>query len=249
MPPRTKATTTRAGILRPDDFARHVDLQRTEASGDLAPWVEYHWTLRWQLPDGVAFASQVVPHPSCNVTVERGDARRPEADGEAVLVTGVTTRRFDVDVTGRGWVHGIKLRPGALTALTGADARTVAREAGVSATQASRGFAQLPVPLGVSGVSERRLAQIQARGPKFLAKDVVAAGKASAAAADADRLTDPEVVLQRTPLELDEKAFKKLNKLLAKTHEQALAIAAESAGRGTDGVFQTELALLHFRRA
>jgi len=30
----------------------------------------------------------------------------------------------------------------------------------------------------------------------------------------------------RTPLELDEKAFKKLNKLLAKTQEQALAIAA-----------------------
>jgi len=70
-----------------------------------------------------------------------------------------------------------------------------------------------------------------------------------AAAADADKLTDPEVVLTRTPIELDEKAFKKLNKLLAKTHEQALAIAAESAERGTDGVFQTELALLHFKRA
>jgi DNA-binding transcriptional ArsR family regulator len=70
-----------------------------------------------------------------------------------------------------------------------------------------------------------------------------------AAAADADKLTDPEVVLQRVPLELDERAWKKLNKLLAKTHEQALAIAAESAGRGTDGAFQTELALLHFKRA
>jgi DNA-binding transcriptional ArsR family regulator len=70
-----------------------------------------------------------------------------------------------------------------------------------------------------------------------------------AAAADADKLTDPEVVLTRTPIELDEKAWKKLNKLLAKTHEQALAIAAESAARGTDGVFQTELALLHFKRA
>jgi len=70
-----------------------------------------------------------------------------------------------------------------------------------------------------------------------------------AAAADADKLTDPEVVLTRTPIELDDKAFKKLNKLLAKTHEQALAIAAESADRGTDGVFLTELALLHFKRA
>src|SRR3954464_11795883 len=42
-----------------------------------------------------------------------------------------------------------------------------------------------------------------------------------AAAADAGSLQDPELVIERTPLELDEKAFKKLNKLLAKTHEQA----------------------------
>jgi DNA-binding transcriptional ArsR family regulator len=73
-----------------------------------------------------------------------------------------------------------------------------------------------------------------------------------AAAADAGTLEDAEIVLQRTPLELDEKAFKKLNKLLAKTHEQALAIAAESAARG-DGAAQapiaTELAVFHFKRA
>ena len=62
-------------------------------------------------------------------------------------------------------------------------------------------------------------------------------------------LEDPEIVLTRTPLELDEKAWKKLNKLLAKTHEQALAIAAESAARGTEGVFATELGVLHFKRA
>ncbi|WNV74268.1 helix-turn-helix domain-containing protein [Geodermatophilus sp. DSM 44513] len=89
------------------------------------PWVEYHWTLRWDLPPGTTFPSAVVPHPSCNVTVERGTARRPEAAGEQVLVTGVTTRRFDVDVHGRGWVHGVKLRPGALTALTGHDAKAL----------------------------------------------------------------------------------------------------------------------------
>src|SRR5688572_18292303 len=70
-----------------------------------------------------------------------------------------------------------------------------------------------------------------------------------AAAADAGSLEDPEIILTRTPLELDEKAFKKLNKLLAKTQEQALAIAAESAARGTDGVFATELGVLHFKRA
>ena len=55
-----------------------------------------------------------------------------------------------------------------------------------------------------------------------------------AASADAGRLDDPSVVLKRTPIELDERGFKKLNKLLARTHEQALAIAAESADRGSE---------------
>ena len=50
-----------------------------------------------------------------------------------------------------------------------------------------------------------------------------------AQAADGGTLEDPEVVLTRTPLELDERGWKKLNKLLAKTLEQALAIADESA--------------------
>jgi hypothetical protein len=70
-----------------------------------------------------------------------------------------------------------------------------------------------------------------------------------AQAADAGTLEDPDVVLTRTPLELDERGFKKLNKLLARTQEQALAIAAESAARQTDARFPTELAILHFKRA
>ncbi len=69
-----------------------------------------------------------------------------------------------------------------------------------------------------------------------------------AAAADAGMLEDPELVLTRTPLELDERGRKKLNKLLARTVEQALAIASESASRG-DEKFATELAVLHFKRA
>ena len=58
-------------------------------------------------------------------------------------------------------------------------------------------------------------------------------------------------MLSRTPLELDEKGFKKLNKLMAKTLDQALAIAAESSERRNKGadVFPTEVGLLHFKRA
>lgn len=124
MATRRNATATRAGILRPEQFARHVTVGRTAPAADLAPWVEYHWTLAWDLPDGTTYPSEVIPHPAANLTVEHG-AARAEAGGEAVVVTGVTTRRFDVAVAGRGWVHGAKLRPGGLVALTGADARSL----------------------------------------------------------------------------------------------------------------------------
>ena len=74
-----------------------------------------------------------------------------------------------------------------------------------------------------------------------------------AQAADAGTLEDPEVVLTRTPLELDERGWKKLNRLLTRTLEQALAIASESSARQADAstpsVFPTELAILHFKRA
>jgi DNA-binding transcriptional ArsR family regulator len=72
-----------------------------------------------------------------------------------------------------------------------------------------------------------------------------------AAAAGAGRLEDPDLIVTRTPLELDERAFKKLNRLLNRTLEQALTIASESAARvgEGEGAFPTELAILHFRRA
>jgi hypothetical protein len=71
-------------------------------------------------------------------------------------------------------------------------------------------------------------------------------------AAAAGMLNDPEKTVTRTPLELDERGWRKLNRLLARTQEQALAIASESAARRTDERatgFPTELAVLHFKRA
>lgn len=86
-------------------------------------WVENHWALRWDLPEGRSFSSQVLPHPTCSLTVELGTHPRPEVPpGEQLVVTGVVTRRFDVDVRGSGWVVGVKFRPGGLAALTGAAA-------------------------------------------------------------------------------------------------------------------------------
>jgi DNA-binding transcriptional ArsR family regulator len=68
------------------------------------------------------------------------------------------------------------------------------------------------------------------------------------AAADAGTLSDPDVVLERTLLELDERARRKLDRLLGRTLEQARQIAAESASREGERI-PTELSVLHFRRA
>ena len=124
MPDRTKATggptASTAGLLRPDEFARHVDLVRDPAGESAARWVENRWALRWSLPDGRWYDSEVIPHPTCSLTVELGSHPRSGMPrGETVAVTGVCTRRFDVEVRGWGRVVGLRFRPGGLSALTG----------------------------------------------------------------------------------------------------------------------------------
>ena len=114
-------TATRAGVLRPYQLAAHVRLDRAECGPEVAAWVENHWSLSWDLPDGTSYLSSTLPHPACNLSVELGDGRA-EVGADPVVVTGVPTRRFDVTVRGTGWVHGVKFRPGGLAALTGAHA-------------------------------------------------------------------------------------------------------------------------------
>ncbi len=120
----SEATTTGAGVLRPDEFARYVELERADCGPSLSPWVENYWMLRWDLPAGTSYLSSTLPHPACTLSVERGH-RRAGVGREHVVVTGVLTRRFDVDVAGVGWVFGVKFRPGGLASLTGTSARTL----------------------------------------------------------------------------------------------------------------------------
>ncbi|MDO9457386.1 SpoIVB peptidase S55 domain-containing protein [Nocardioides sp.] len=67
--------------------------------------------------------------------------------------------------------------------LGAADARTVAARAGITTAQAASGFRELPMPMGISGITPRRLSQLQAKGPKFVEKTSYVMGKAPAAVA------------------------------------------------------------------
>ena len=118
----SSATSTGAGVLRPDELTRHVRVDRMPCTAKLAPWVENYWMLTWNLPAGTSYLSSTLPHPACTLSVERGHLRTGVEDDQ-VVVTGVLTHRFDVNVEGAGWVFGVKFRPGGLASLAGVSAR------------------------------------------------------------------------------------------------------------------------------
>jgi len=125
-------TASEAGIVRPDQIDRDFTLDRLAAVGPLAAYVERYWSVQWDRGASAERGdqpqvSQVVPHPAVNVTFESGSPGevRHGHSLPAGLVHGVVTRRFDIELAGVGRVFGAKLRPGALTALTGIDASTL----------------------------------------------------------------------------------------------------------------------------
>lgn len=116
--PRTAATTS--GVLRPGQTAATADLQREHPlSAELLPFVERYWSVQWDLRGRPAYRSEVLSHPSVNLSVESGDTRRFGHDLPAVLVHGVVARRFVVDLSGWGRVTAAKFRPGGFPAFSG----------------------------------------------------------------------------------------------------------------------------------
>jgi AraC-like DNA-binding protein len=114
-----RAATLR-GILRPAETAERTDLRRdAPVSEPLRPFVERYWSVRWDLTGRAPFRSEVLSHPSVNLSVESGTEPRFGVGMPGVLLHGVVTRRFTVDLTGAGRVSAVKFRPGGFTAFTG----------------------------------------------------------------------------------------------------------------------------------
>ena len=114
-----RAATLR-GILRPAETAARADLRRDAPVAEpLRPFVERYWSVRWDLTGRPPFRSEVLSHPSVNLSVESGSEPRFGVTMPAVLVHGVVAERFTVDLAGAGRVSAVKFRPGGFAAFTG----------------------------------------------------------------------------------------------------------------------------------
>jgi AraC-like DNA-binding protein len=114
-----RAATLR-GILRPAETVERAGLRRdAPVSEPLRPFVERYWSVRWDRTGQPPFRSEVLSHPSVNVSVESGTQPRFGVPMPAVLLHGVVTRRFTVDLTGAGRVSAVKFRPGGFAAFSG----------------------------------------------------------------------------------------------------------------------------------
>ncbi len=118
--PAAQADPTRSGVLHPEETAQVAGLRRDACvSPALRPFVERYWSVRWDRAGRPPFRSEVLSHPSVNVSVETGDRPRFGFALPAVLVHGVVARRFTVDLVGTGRVNAVKFRPGGFRAFTG----------------------------------------------------------------------------------------------------------------------------------
>src|SRR3990172_127132 len=89
------------GLLYSQKGNQHFLLSRHLPSEDLRFFVEHFWSVQWDVPDPQT--RENLPHPSVHLVVEKGNSR----------ILGVVTGKFTRVLEGKGWVFGIKFRPGA----------------------------------------------------------------------------------------------------------------------------------------
>jgi AraC-like DNA-binding protein len=89
------------GVLRGSSADGLFTHDRLPPHPDIAAFVEHFWTVAWDVP-GAPVTSEVLSHPSVHIVFEHGSSR----------VVGVPRAKFTRRLEGRGFVVGIKFRPG-----------------------------------------------------------------------------------------------------------------------------------------
>lgn len=118
---RLPRTSTRAGILRPDELPQYATLGHYPPDPLLDRWVDWCWSVRWDLPAGTHYVSEVISHPAIHLSIESGTAPRHGFGMPVALLHGVVTTRFRVELSGAGRAFAVKFRPGGFGAFTGLD--------------------------------------------------------------------------------------------------------------------------------
>jgi AraC-like DNA-binding protein len=90
------------GILNPLTGEEMFQLARYAPSDDLAFFVEHYWCVQWDLEGQAPYRSETLAHPSVHMTVEP----------QAAYIVGIVTQKYVRLLEGKGWVFGVKFRPG-----------------------------------------------------------------------------------------------------------------------------------------
>jgi AraC-like DNA-binding protein len=112
------------GIVRRRSSLADFVTDRFPPGPDLEPWVEYFWTVDWDLPQGVEVESVVIGFPSLQLTAEVGTPGevRHGVRLPATLLHGIKTTAFRIRLAASGSVVGARMRPGGLAAWVNVDA-------------------------------------------------------------------------------------------------------------------------------
>jgi AraC-like DNA-binding protein len=97
------------GILNPRGGDGRFSVTRIEPAPDLAPFVERHWIVRWDLRGRPPHEQETLPYPCAHLVIEAGQSN----------ARGVTTTRFVRRLEGVGLVVGTKFQPGGFAPFVG----------------------------------------------------------------------------------------------------------------------------------
>ncbi|MFI6587112.1 DUF6597 domain-containing transcriptional factor [Embleya sp. NPDC050493] len=90
------------GVLRAAVAPGAWDLSLYEPATDLAPYVDYHWIVRWDLRGRSPYRQKVLSHPNVHLVFEQPHP----------AVYGVVRDVFERELSGAGHVFGIRFRAG-----------------------------------------------------------------------------------------------------------------------------------------
>lgn len=102
--PLAGESLTHRAVLLPQRVGQRFHLQRIPVSDALAPWLEFHWIVEWDLADGEAHVQRVMPYPNANLVFDIG----------RTALHGPVRGMFEQHLTGRARVHGVRFKCGGL---------------------------------------------------------------------------------------------------------------------------------------